>query len=85
MCRLCITATKQHFQYLTYKTKNCECSVDTHFRNGAVTKSLSLLPTNAVYTSVMHNSDQITFQLPYIQDQKSVAVVLNPNTQYNMY
>ena len=44
--------------------------VDGQFQNGVVTVSLSLLPIMAANTLVMDNSEQITYQLPYLQDQK---------------
>jgi len=39
-----------------------------------VTVVLSLLPIKAAYMSVMHYSNQITMQLPYIPDQKSLTL-----------
>ena len=61
--------TNRHLGYPRWKAKNHWCSVDTHFQTGAVTMSLSLLPIKASNMSVIPNSDQITFQLPYLQDQ----------------
>jgi hypothetical protein len=60
--------------YHSYKTKNCWRSVDPHFQNGAVTMSLAVLPIKAVSTTVMLDSDEITSQLRYLQDQKSLKL-----------
>jgi len=65
-----MSATNQNIDYPKCKAKNCWCSVDAHSQNGAVTMLMSLLPTKAAITSFMPNSDQITIQLPYLQDQK---------------
>jgi len=43
----------------------------SHVPNGTVTMSLSLLPIKAANMLVMHKSDQISFQLPYLHDQIS--------------
>ena len=40
------------------------------YQNGAVTLSLAILPKKAAKTSVVLNSDQITVQVPSLQDQK---------------
>ena len=74
ICRLCITATKSPFTDCTYKTKHPWCSVDAHFQNVAVTVSLSILLITAVNTLVMYNSVQITAQLCYLQDQRSLTL-----------
>jgi hypothetical protein len=52
----------------------CGHSVDAHIQNGVVTVSLSLLPILAAKTSVIHNSDHGTVQLPYIEDNKSCTL-----------
>ena len=55
-------------------TKTSLCSVDTHFPNGAVTTLLSVLPIKTANTVVLHGSDQINIELPYLQDQKSLML-----------
>jgi len=62
-------APNRHVGYPRWKAKNCWHSVDSHFQNGALTMSRCLLPLNTANMLVIHNSDQITFQLPYLQDQ----------------
>jgi len=68
--RLCITTTRSLVNYRNYKTTNCWCSVDAHAKSGAVTVLLSLLPMKAANRYVMHNNDQVTGELLYLQDQK---------------
>jgi len=68
--RLCISSTKSPFNYRTYKNKNRWCSVDAHFQSVAVILSVSLLPMKAANMLVMHNSEQISAQIPYLQDRK---------------
>jgi len=60
--------------YRTYKTTNRWRSVDTHAQNRAVTMLLSRLPIDAANTSVMHKNDQVTGELPYLQDHKSLTL-----------
>jgi len=48
--------------------------VVTDFQHGAVTMSLSLLPIKAATRLVVHNSKQISFPLPYLQDLKSLML-----------
>jgi len=67
-------ATKSKLDLPRYKSKNHWRSVDAHFQNGAVTAFLSLSPTKAANISVMQNSEQITFEIPYLQDQKSLTL-----------
>jgi len=71
---LWITVSKSHPDWLTYKTKNRWLSVDSHFRNAAVTVSISLLPIKAADTLVMDNSEQIAFQLPYLQNTELLTL-----------
>jgi len=63
-----MAATNHHLGYATCKAKNHGLSIDTHFQTGAVTVSFDILPIKAANMLVMHSSDQITCQLPYIQD-----------------
>jgi len=71
---LCITMTKSPVKYRTYKTTNHWRSIDAQAKNGAVTVLLSLLPIMAASTSVMHNNDQVTGELPYLQDHKLLTL-----------
>jgi len=52
------------------------CKVDGHFHIRVVTVSLSLLPIMAANTLVMDYSEQITYQLPSLQDQTIVEAPL---------
>ena len=72
--QLWITMTKTLVNYRTYKTTNGLRSIDAHAENGAVTVLLSLLPIQAANWSVMHNNDQDTVELPYLQDHKSLTL-----------
>jgi len=69
-----MTASKSLSNYCMYKTKNHEDSVNAQFQNGAVTVSLALLSIKTANKVIMDNSEQITFQLPYVQDQKSLML-----------
>jgi hypothetical protein len=44
--------------------------VDGYCQTGAMTVSLSILRIVGGNTSVMDSSEQITYKLPYLQDQK---------------
>jgi hypothetical protein len=48
--------------------------IDTLFLNRVVIVLQSILPIKAANTSVMHNSDQLTVQLLYLPDQKSLML-----------
>jgi len=74
ICRLCITATRSLFNDHPYKTTNHWRCIVAHSQHGAVTILQSLLPMKAANTSVMHNSDLITVQLPYLQDHKLLTL-----------
>jgi len=71
---LCLTMTKSLFHHHTYKTRNCWHSVGAHSQNWSVTVLLSLLWMKAANTLVMPNSDYVTIQLLYLQDQKSLML-----------
>jgi len=73
-----MSATNWNIHYPRCKVRNCWHSVDDHSQNWAVSVLLSLLPINAANTSVMHNSEQITVQLPYLQDHKSLRLCWRP-------
>jgi len=61
---LCVFVTKSHFNFPTYRTKNCWRSVDAHFQDGAGSILLSFLRIIVGYTVVMYNRYKITSQLP---------------------
>jgi len=65
--------TTDFFNYLTYKTKNCWCSIDAHFQNGAASISLSLLCWNTANTSFMIVCIQSPPRLPMMQEQTSLT------------
>jgi len=67
-------ATNWKINYPRCKGKNRSHSVDAHSKNGVVTVLLSLSPIKAANTSVMKNNDQITGELPYLQDHKSLTL-----------
>jgi hypothetical protein len=48
--------------------------MDAHPQNGVVMVLLSVLTMRAANTSVMHNSDQITVELPYLQNHQSLML-----------
>jgi hypothetical protein len=69
-----MSATNRNITYSRCKGKNRGRSVDAHAKNGAVTLLLAVLPIEAANTSVMHNNDQVTSELPYLQDHKSMTL-----------
>ena len=52
----------------------CWHSVDAHFQIGAVTMFLSPLPITAANTLIMDKTMEITSQLTYLQDEKSLML-----------
>jgi len=70
-----MTATNQNLDYPRCKAKNYWNSIDAHSQNGVVTILASLVRIQATNTSVMPNSDQITIQLPYLQDQRFLPLL----------
>ena len=74
ICPLRITTTKSLVNYRTYKTINRWRSIEAHAKNRTVTVLLSLLPIKAANTSVMHKNDQVTCELRYLQDHKSLTL-----------
>ena len=71
---LCITTTKSLVKSRTYNNTNRWRSVNAHAKNAAVTMFVSLLAIKAANTSVMQNNDQVTGEIPYMQDHKSLTV-----------
>ena len=56
------------------KAINCWRSVDPDSQTGAVTLLVALSPIQAANMSVIHTRDQITVQLPYLEDHKSLML-----------
>jgi len=71
---VCISATNRHLDYPRCKAHNCWCSFNKHFQDPAVTVALSLMPMKATNILVMHNSNHMTVELPYLQDRKSLTL-----------
>jgi hypothetical protein len=69
-----MSATNRNITYTRCKAKNRGRSVDAHAKNGMVIVLLSLLPIEAANTSVMDNNDQVTSELLYLQDHKSLTL-----------
>jgi len=69
-----MAATSRNITYSRCKADNRWRSVDAHAKNGALTVLLSLLPIEAANTSVMHNIDQVTGELLYLQHHKSLTL-----------
>jgi len=62
------------FDYRWWKPKNCWQCIDAHFHDRARSVSLSVLPLKEANTLIMYNNDQVTFQLPDLQDQKLLTL-----------
>lgn len=56
------------------KPKIVDAQLTFIFRNGAVTVSLAVWPSNSAYKSIMLNSNQFTWQLHFIPTQKSITL-----------
>jgi hypothetical protein len=69
-----MAAISRNKTYSRCKAKNRWRWVDAHAENGAVIVLLSLLPMEAANTSIMHNIDQVTGELRYLQDHKSLTL-----------
>jgi len=63
-----MAVTNRHLGYTRCTAKNRSRSVDAHVQNGVVTVLYAVLPRKAVITSGMDSSDQVSFQLPYLED-----------------
>jgi len=68
-----MSTTNCHLDYPCCKARNCWCSIDAHFQNGAVTILLSMLSIRAASSLDNHNSNQSSFQWPHFDDQRSVT------------
>jgi len=69
-----MSATNQNRNYPWCTAIDWRHCVDGHSQNGAVPVLVYLLPIHGANTSVTHNSDQITVQLPYLQNRKSLTL-----------
>jgi len=74
ICWLWIPQSKWHPNGLTYKIKNRWRSIDAYFQNVAVTVSISLFPIKAAHILVMDKTEQIGFQLTYLQQKISLTL-----------
>jgi len=74
MPHLWMSANNHHLDIPRCTARNHWRSFNTHFQNGAMTVSLSLLPIKAAVTFIMPNHYQITYILPYLKDQKSLML-----------
>jgi len=62
------------FDYPWWKANNRRRSVDAHCHDGAGNVALSLFPTKAANTLIMHSNDQIAPELPDLQDQELLTL-----------
>jgi len=65
---------KRPVNYPKYKAENGWLLVGAHCQDGAGTLFLTDLPLKAVNGLIIYINDQITFKLPTLQDQKSLAL-----------
>jgi len=63
-----MAATIYPLGYPRYTAKNRWPSIDGHFQNEAVTVLLTYVPRKDASTMAMDSTDQVTFQLPCLQD-----------------
>ena len=66
-----MSATNRNITYSRCKATNSWLSFDAHDKNGAVTVLLAILPIQAANTSIMNNNEQVTGEVPHLQDHKS--------------
>lgn len=74
---LCMFATNRCLGYPWWEANTYWHTIDTPDENGVGRVSRSPLPIPAANKLVMHNTDQITFQLPYLQDQQLLTLHLH--------
>jgi len=67
-----MAATNRHLGYTQCTANNRWGSIDAHVQNEAVTVSYSALLRKGAVTRVMNSSDQVSFQLPYLEGQKKL-------------
>jgi len=60
--------------YQWLKAKNHWRSIDAHFYEGAQSVLLSSFPVKAANTLIIHRNNHIAFDLPDLQDQKSLTL-----------
>jgi hypothetical protein len=66
--------SNRNITYSRCKRKNVSLSVDADAKNGVATPVSSLLPLKAANTSVMDNNDQLTGELPDLQEYKLLTL-----------
>jgi len=71
---LCLTVTKSLFNELTYKTKNYSHSMNAQFPEIVAMSTILFLLIKAANALIMNNNNQIAFQLPDLQDHKSLTL-----------
>jgi len=57
-----------------WKVKNCWCSIDAYFHDGARSVSLSCFPIKAANTLIIYRNNHIAYDLPNLQYQKSLTL-----------
>jgi len=76
--------TKSLCNYLTYKTEQCWCSVDSHVQEIVAMLSLTFLPIRAANTFNTHYSNQVTDSLPDLQNEKSLMLCWRSLSKWGM-
>jgi len=66
---LCITTTKSHFNFLTYTTKNCWRSVDSHFQDGVTNICCTVVHEKATNISYMNYWQRVPRREPRMASQ----------------
>jgi len=69
-----IAATRSHFNYRTYKTRNDWRSSDADFQDGAGSMMLLLLTWQAANTSFTNGCNHLPLRLPKMHSQKSLRL-----------
>jgi len=67
-------ATNRNINNTRCTAKSCRRSSDAQSQNGVVTVLLPFLPIKAANRLVRHNRDQITVELPHLQNYKSLTL-----------
>jgi len=62
-----------HFDYPGWTVITCQHSIDAHSHAGALSVSWAFLPIKAANTLIMFRNQQIAWELPDKQDQKSLS------------
>jgi len=77
-----MSGTNQNLDYPRCNAKVHWGSIDAHSQHGTGAVLLSVSSTNIANTSVIPNSDHITIQLPYSQDQESLTLCWRSFSQW---